>query len=185
MERAAIRAVEAAVAKQKQNGWFADNCLTRVHVPLTHTIGYAVQGVLEVGILAGREDFIAAARRALLGALKAQRARGFLPGRLDESWRGAANYVCLTGSAQLAITGFRLAGLDKNPELSSLSASALNFVKATQRLEGEDEGMIGGIAGSYPFFGDYMTAGFPNWATKYFVDALLAEANQDPERTKK
>jgi hypothetical protein len=175
LETAALRVVEAALRKQAPNGWYADNCLNRVHVPLTHTIGYTVQGILEVGLLAGREDFVASARKAAAAALAAQRGDGFLPGRLDSTWRGATNSVCLTGSVQLAVAGFRLAGVSGDRALAELAHSVLRFVAATQRLEGDNPALIGGIAGSYPFLGGYMTAGFPNWATKYFIDALLAE----------
>lgn len=30
-----------------------------------------------------------------------------------------------------------------------------------------------GLEGSFSLFGGYMRVGYPNWATKYFVDALL------------
>jgi len=33
----------------------------------------------------------------------------------------------------------------------------------------------GAIGGSYPLLGSYMTAGYPNWATKYFLDGLLLQ----------
>ncbi len=121
LERAAVRAVEAVLKRQHSNGWFANNCLEMSSVPLTHTIGYALQGVFEVGVLAGREDFISAAERGLGNVLSQQRPNGFLAGRFDRHW---------------------------NP-------------------------VLGAIAGSYPILGGYMTGGYPNWATKYFIDALL------------
>jgi hypothetical protein len=31
----------------------------------------------------------------------------------------------------------------------------------------------GAIAGSYPIYGRYERLKYPNWATKFFVDALL------------
>lgn len=33
----------------------------------------------------------------------------------------------------------------------------------------------GGLAGSKPFFGRYIAFRQPNWASKYFMDALLSE----------
>jgi len=38
---------------------------------------------------------------------------------------------------------------------------------------------VGAVAGSFPLFGGYMRAGYPNWATKYFLDALLLQAQFD------
>src|SRR5215813_5282904 len=61
----AVRAAEAALGQQQANGWFANNCLTDPDAPLSHTIGYTLQGLLEVGILAGREDLVSAVRRGV------------------------------------------------------------------------------------------------------------------------
>ena len=53
----------------QENGWFANNCLTRPEAPLLHTIGYALQGVLEVGILSGEKRFVDAARKGTVPLL--------------------------------------------------------------------------------------------------------------------
>jgi len=173
LERAAVRAVEAALKRQHGNGWLANNCLGMSTIPLTHTIGYALQGVFEVGVLAEREDFIAATELGLNNALKKRRPNGFLAGRFDQHWHPAANFVCLTGSCQLAVVAYRFFQLFGKPELLAAGDCVMSFVKATQRLDGEDPNMVGAIAGSYPILGSYMTGGYPNWATKYFIDALL------------
>jgi hypothetical protein len=44
---AGLRQVDWALTKQKANGWFADCCLDDPIHPLTHTIGYALRGILE------------------------------------------------------------------------------------------------------------------------------------------
>ena len=33
----------------------------------------------------------------------------------------------------------------------------------------------GGVPGSHPFYGRYMMFRQPNWATKFFIDAILLE----------
>ena len=33
----------------------------------------------------------------------------------------------------------------------------------------------GGIKGSFPVYGRYAPLQYPNWATKFFIDALLAK----------
>src|SRR5262249_3543635 len=75
----AIRAVEAAIRQQQTNGWFANNCLTRSKAPLLHTISYTLQGILEVGILADRPDFIHAAVLGVTPLLQRIETNGFLP----------------------------------------------------------------------------------------------------------
>ncbi|MGB0749220.1 MAG: hypothetical protein ACPGO3_10770 [Magnetospiraceae bacterium] len=173
---AAVRAVDGALTRQKANGWFAENCLTEPHRPLTHTIGYTTQGVMEVGALAGREDFIAAAKSCLQGALSAVRPNGFLPGRLDPQWHPAVRWSCLTGSAQLAICGYRLEALTGETPLGDQADQLVDFLKAVQLTDTGNPGVDGALAGSYPILGGYMTGGYPNWATKYLLDALMLQS---------
>lgn len=35
--------------------------------------------------------------------------------------------------------------------------------------------LVGALAGSFALTGEYMRSGYPNWATKYFLDALLLQ----------
>ena len=42
-------------------------------------------------------------------------------------------------------------------------------------MDAADERIKGAISGSYPIWGEYQRLAFPNWATKFFVDALLLE----------
>jgi hypothetical protein len=51
----------------------------------------------------------------------------------------------------------------------------VNYLKALQVLDSANESINGALAGSFPLFGSYMTAGYPNWATKYFLDSLLLQ----------
>jgi hypothetical protein len=173
LENAAVRVVEAALRRQRKNGWFENNCLELSSIPLTHTIGYTLQGLFEVGVLAGRSDFIAAAQLGLENVLAKQRRDGFLPGRFDARWNPAAKFVCLTGSCQLALVAYRFVELLGRRDFLGPADRLIAFVKATQSLDSEDFNVLGAIAGSYPILAEYQSAGYPNWATKFFIDALL------------
>lgn len=175
IKESSIRSIEAALSQRNELGWFKNNCLTHSSKPLTHTIGYALQGIFEVGVLAGREDFVDAARYSLTGALAFTHDNGYLAGRLDDNWKPRAEYVCLTGSVQLAILCFRFAEELGEHQFLSQGHSLTNFVKATQLLRSSNECMVGAIAGSFPMMGEYMQGGYPNWATKYYVDALMLQ----------
>ena len=172
---AAIRSIEAALRQQQPNGWFAHNCLTRSSAPLTHTIGYTLQGVLEVGVLAGRQDFIAAVKLTLDGLLPKMSDSGYLPGRFYDDWEPAGFSSCMTGSAQIAIVCFRLAQEIGDQRYAEAGSLLVNYVKGLQLLESTDPAAIGAIAGSFPILGSYMRACYPNWATKYYLDALLLQ----------
>ena len=170
---AARRAAEFALSQQRENGWFAENCLTDPRIPLLHTIAYAAQGVLEIGVLLKEARFVEAARRTARGVASAVAADGFIPGRLDENWRGAVAWSCVTGEAQMVLVWDRLDELDGKGEFKVVSTRALQHVLSTQDLESVDPGVRGGVAGSFPIWGDYGSYEYLNWAAKFLVDALL------------
>ena len=172
---AAVKAIEAAIRLQNDKGWFSHCCLSNSKIPLTHTIGYTLQAILEVGLLAERADFVAAAEKGLAAVVKQRKPNGYLAGRLDDHWRSSALYACLTGSAQLAIVCFRLVEALNKPEFLVPGNDLINFVKAAQLLDSPNEAMNGAIAGSFPILGAYMKGGYPNWATKYAIDALMLQ----------
>jgi len=171
----AIRVIEAAIKQQESNGWFAHNCLTRSDAPLTHTHGYALQGILEVGLLAEREDFLEAARRGIDSILPKIAPNGYLPGRFYSDWEPASFSSCLTGSAQIAIVCFRLAEHSHNPLYKKCANQLVDFLKSLQSLDPQLPGIQGALGGAFPLLGEYMRSGYPNWATKYFLDALMLQ----------
>lgn len=174
---AAVRNVEWALAQALPNGWLTGNCLSR-HPDdraLTHTLAYAIRGVLEVGVAAGREDFVA--RAIDLGARTArlQRPDGALPGYVSRDWTPLANWTCVTGNAQMALNWMRIAHVSGDAAPVSWARAANAFNMRVQDIDASDPRLRGAIPGSFPFDGDYMTWRFPNWAAKFFVDALLIE----------
>jgi hypothetical protein len=173
-KRAALRAVEGALSQQQANGWFANCCLTRPEAPLVHTIAYTLQGILEVGILSEREDLIRAVRRGLDPMLDRVSSLGFLPGRFRPNWQPAVFSSCLTGSAQVAIICYRLFETLGIRGYGSMGNRLLNHLKALQMCS-SDPGIHGALPGSFPILGSYMRGGYPNWATKYLLDALLMQ----------
>lgn len=181
-QNAAITSIEAALRQQTANGWFAHNCLNNSDAPLTHTLGYTLQGILEVGLLSGREDFINAARLGLEPILNGISANGYLPGRFYNNWQPAAFYSCLTGSAQIAIVAYRLAEHTGNDWYSQKAHLLVNFLKARQTCNSKNSAINGAIAGSFPILGQYMRAGYPNWASKYFLDALMLQHKHEQNK---
>jgi len=176
--RAAVRVCDAILRQQRENGWFDNNCLSaRDDTPLLHTIGYTLQGLLEVGILSGERRHVVAAQRAMDHLLPFC-ARGFLHSRWFSNWEPAALSSCLTGAAQTAVVGYRLAAHTAEPRYRHAADAVLNYLKAVQPT-GVDDGappeIVGAIGGSFPLVGAYMRNGFPSWATKFFLDGLLCQ----------
>lgn len=178
----AIAVIEAALRQQQQNGWFAHNCLSRSDAPLTHTIGYTLQGVLEVGLLARRPDFVEAVRRGIDPIIARIDGIGYLPCRFYADWEPAGFSSCLTGNAQIAIVCYRLYEETGRDEYRFAADLLTDFLKALQVTNSSNPALNGAIAGSFPVYGEYMRAGYPNWASKYFIDTLLIQARLDGAR---
>ena len=172
---AAVRNGEWALTQAHPNGWLANNCLQDNEQPFTHTIAYAMRGLLEIGAYAQREDLLHAARRIGDAMLLALPASGKLPGRFDSQWQPTVNWSCLTGDCQLGINWGRLYQITGEQTYREATARVLSFVKRTQRLGGDDPDTRGGIKGSHPINGGYHPWQYPNWATKFYADALMMD----------
>jgi hypothetical protein len=171
---AAVRNLEWALAQQQRNGWLPHNCLQDDTQPFVHTIAYAMRGFLEVGDYTGREDFLDAAIKVGDALLRALPENGFLPGRFDHAWRPTVQWSCLTGNAQLAINWGRLYQITGETRFREAVTRINRFTKRTQKLRGTAEER-GGIKGSHPIDGRYHPWQYPNWAAKFFADALMME----------
>jgi len=175
LEEAALRNLEWALLQQQPTGWFANNAFTPNREPFTHTIAYAIRGFLECGVLACNERYVAAAAKAARAMAKAQRADGWLAGTYSENWDAGAGYCCLTGVAQMSLNWTRIAQEAGATELRENARRAIAFLKGHHRLKDRDPILRGAIAGSAPIWGRYSMFEFPNWAAKFFADALMTD----------
>ena|SRR5438552_646429 len=171
---AAVRNVRWALAHQHANGWLDRCCLGDPVRPLTHTIGYALRGVLEVHRLCGQSAMLAAARRTADGLLSAIRGDGSLPAKLDADWRAVVSWSCLTGNVQIAHSLLMLYRETRHEPYRD-GAYRLNLaVRRTLRVNEPSE-TRGAIKGSFPIDGDYGAFEYPNWATKFAIDSFTLE----------
>ena len=115
------------------------------------------------------------ARRRLARSRAASVISKWLPGRLDANWKGTARYACLTGNAQMALIWLELHRLEGDPALVSAAFTLIDLVKRAQLMRSSEPGLRGGVAGSDPLWGRYMHLAVPNWAAKFYIDALLAK----------
>lgn len=183
--QAACKMADYALSCQRPNGWFRENDLDDHTQPLTHTIGYVMEGLEGIGTLLGRSDYLDAVRRTLDSITGLFREDGSLPGRWREDWTAAVNWICLTGSSQIAGVFLRMYAHSAIPAYLESGKRLLGFVAYTQELRGKSVGLIGGIRGSYPFHGDYGQWCVLNWATKFFADSVMdylavSENNSSP-----
>jgi hypothetical protein len=173
---AALANVRWALRWQRENGWFEKCCLTDPSQPLTHTLGYALRGIIEAYRFTCDESFLRAARRTADGLLGAIHPDGFLPGRLRPDWRGAVRWACLTGSVQIACCWLMLYQDTGEVGYRDAAFAANKYVRRTMKVEGPPE-TRGAIKGSFPVYGRYGAYHYPNWACKFFIDANMLELN--------
>lgn len=171
---AALRNVQWALTHQRPNGWFDRCCLADPNQPLTHTIGYALRGLLEVHELHRDKWLLAAARRTGDGVLTAIRRDGALPGKLNADWRGTVHWSCLTGNVQIAHSLLILYQATGHEPYRDGAYGLNRFVRRTLRSDDRDE-TRGGVKGSFPIDGDYGSFEYPNWATKFAIDSYAIE----------
>jgi len=145
------------------------------HSPFTHTIAYAIRGFLESGVLLGEDRYLQAAMTAARALASKQRQDGWLAGTYKDGWVADAGYCCLTGLAQMSLNWTRLAQITGEESLRDSARRGLEYLKTTQKLAADDAAVRGGIAGSSPIWGDYSRFEYPNWAAKFFADALMMD----------
>ncbi|MFN8629501.1 MAG: hypothetical protein U0838_04025 [Chloroflexota bacterium] len=142
---------------------------------VTHTLAYTIWGVLDLGIVLGREDAIEAAAAAAARVAGVVHERGRLPGMLDATWADRTTWACLTGNSQMALIWFKLAELGHPAGNLEAARIVLDRVLEAQDVGSGDPGIRGGIGGSDPAWGTYLRFVLPNWAAKFTIDALLEE----------
>lgn len=163
------------------NAFLPHNCLTDAENPLTHTLGYSIRGLLEVGVATREQRYIDHAVRMAEAIAKQQRPDGALPGRYTPDWQAAGRWTCLTGNAQLAIDWWRISRITGDRRFEPHARAAVRFNMRAQDLNQRDPNRAGGLKGSHPINEDYMTWRYPNWAAKFFADALMFELRPDVE----
>lgn len=177
---AAEKYLQWVVAQQEPSGWFNNTSFTKGVDPWTHQIAYTMSGLLECYKLFNTEDkklFDSFYRPAKKLLEIYESTSDFLPGSFDKDWHSKDTYSCLTGGAQLALVWIQIYEMTKEEEFLKGAKKMMVQLKTVQPLTGRKE-VRGGILGSYPVDGGYAPYQLPNWAPKFFADALLLMIKQ-------
>lgn len=178
-DQAALRNLEWVLSQQQANGWFAkaDNTIKHNDRPITHTIAYTLDGLVECSAHTGDARHREAALNAAQNLAELFLERGLLNGRYDGQWRGSEHLIT-TGCAQLAIVWSRLNHDQRMREARDRMIALLMDIQARSSV---GPAMVkGAVPGSFPLWGRYEKFAFPNWGTKYLADALLCAQGQLP-----
>lgn len=161
------------LAQQHQNGWFDKCAFHESDYPITHTLAYTAEGLLECGIRLNAQRYINAAKLTADAFLSVQRKNGSLAGTYDQNWHAKSFSSCLTGNCQIANLWLRFYRITGQKDYLDAAMKAIQFVTGVQDVSTRNSDIRGAIPGSYPIYGSYERLKYPNWATKFFIDSLL------------
>jgi hypothetical protein len=178
----AMKNINWTLMQSNEKGWFKHMGFKDSEEPLTHTIAYTLQGLLESSPYLNKR-MQKEIRRVLSIALenlfecykkaKMDGRRFPLYATYDENWKSSNRYSCVTGNLQIAIVWLRYCEMTGHSRFLQPALDIINQTKAVQSLGSTNPGIKGAIPGSIPCWGKYNPFSFPNWAVKYFIDALL------------
>jgi hypothetical protein len=183
---AAVKNLRWVLEQQVENGWF-NQCGLNQDLPIMHVLVYTLRGLLECALMknAAAIDLeimpaVVKVADALCRALQEQpiaNIPGMVPTAFEKNWQSQDKDSCLTGNAQLACFLYRLSHSTRGQKYRAVADSVLSATKRTQIVETSILPIRGAIAGSYPISHGYVPNGYPNWAAKFFADALLMKIN--------
>jgi hypothetical protein len=140
---------------------------------ITHTLAYTYRGLLEYAMLNDRQDVMDLVLKANDGIVTQFLSSGYMSGILNSKWQNTEKFTCLTGNCQLAIIWLKLYGIYNEDKYVLAAERILSIVKKHQSFKNLNGGIRGGIPGSVPLWSQYIRLGYPNWAAKFFIDALM------------
>lgn len=175
---AAVRNLDWVInRKMKSNGWFedCDNTIKHNDRPILHTIAYTLDGLIDSGLILNEKKYVDGALKGATVLRDLFVKDGILNGRYDQNWQGSEYFIC-TGGAQMASVWMKLYREGYGDEFLTAAQQMVRLLIFIQnRTANEREVTRGAIPGSFPIWGRYEPFAFPNWATKFFLDALMME----------
>lgn len=182
LRAAAVRNLDWVLGQQQANGWFAnaDNTLRHNDRPITHTVAYTLDGLLECARVLSEDRFAEPALKAAKVLCERYLRDGRMHGRYNADWTGS-EHPLMTGCAQLAIVWSRAHSVTGDHRYQQAHVRMVDQLIAVQRLgDAGPEEARGALPGSFPLWGRYEKFAFPNWGTKYMADALLCAHGHPP-----
>ncbi|HNZ83838.1 MAG TPA: glycosyltransferase [Candidatus Pacearchaeota archaeon] len=173
-----IKNLNWTISQQKENGFFENSSFFSDNSPALHTIAYTLEGLLKSYIIL-KDDQKIESKKYLDAAKKTAdrisliiKKDGIPWGHYNPEWQRIKKGRCLTGLAQISEIFFLLYEQDNDINHLKNARTIIRYLKTQQKTKGLEQ-FHGAIPGSDPIYGSYMPNSYPNWAVKFFIDALL------------
>jgi uncharacterized protein YyaL (SSP411 family) len=164
--------IQWTINQQTQNAYFRYMAFKRTELPYLHNIIYVLEGLLESYLINRNEKVLNCLQKTVDCLLEVSLRDAYLYSQYDSRWKPFKREYCLTGLAQWARLLFQLTFLSENDLFKNEATKTLLFLKKLHIQNGSPR-ISGGLPGSYPIWGRYSRLSIPNWAVKFFADALL------------
>jgi hypothetical protein len=176
-KNSAMKNIDWIIKNQRDNFWFEKTDFFSEKTSLTHTLAYTLEGLLASGIILNDYKLIKIVENTAYKLMRIYEIKKYdlLPALFDENWKPIVNYSCLTGCAQFSTIWSKLFKITGDIRYFNTALKINSSLKMCQILDSNDYNINGGIKGSHPIYGAYLSFSYPNWATKFFIDALILE----------
>lgn len=174
IEHAATKTFELIQAKKRNNHFIKDSAFESGHAAFLHTIAYTIRGFIEAGMILKRKDFWKTGYNLAYKLFRKYELKKYLAGAYHEDFSEVKWYRCLTGEAQMCIIWLLIAEHKNDPRFVNVASKVLDDLCKAQPTSSFLK-KKGGLPGSKPYYGRYIAFRQPNWATKFFMDALYLE----------
>ena len=183
-EAAARKNLNWIASNRNKVGWY-DSCGFLADLPITHVIDYTLRGLYECAIElkdAALMKDVELSMDHLLTAIENQSVHNIpymIPQKFDDAWKGDLSTSCLTGNAQLAYLYMAMGHHLNKKYYIEAGNKILETLKSVQIFDSNDENVHGAVPGCFPFYYGYCQGTFPNWATKFYADALMMKISNN------
>lgn len=159
-------------SRQLNNSFIQQSGFKPDILAVLHTIAYTIRGFLESSYYFPESSYFETSFQLSERLLKIFEINKRLNGEYDEKFKFGTKYRCLTGEAQMAIIWFKI--YQKNRDGRFLNA-ALKILDSLSKEIPKNNFILkrGGLPGSKPYYGKYMKLRQPNWASKFYIDAVI------------
>jgi len=169
---AAVKFLRWAASRQQANGFFLNCELIPGADPVLHTLVYVLEGFLMAYQYTGEREWLEIVLKGAEPLRKAQMERDLVPrSQYNARWEVTNQEKCIPGLAQWAGLCLALSEITSDTAWRDAAQLAIYYVKSKQ-LRG-DGILHGALPASVPLWGYYQPMMLPNWAVKFFADALL------------
>jgi len=175
----ALSVLDALLKRQHESGTFDGWEFAEGKPAFTHTIAYTIRGFIESSLLIDNWGRYGEPLEKTMDKLYrlTELNNGRLSGAYYKDWKPVNYYTCLTGNAQTALCFLRWHQYKPDLRLVNASSKLIEFVGEAQSKGKLIKSTKGAIAGSKPIWGRYIMFRYPNWAAKFYADAVMELLN--------